>query len=233
MALVITAVDDADGTGATATIAGSAGGTVAIWGARWDGGLTAAEFSQVATRVGNGAVAVTLDVGYWWLYGLESTDLSPMIGVCATSGDEAPYYRVLVAVHEKLQALTFSGITSAQILLQKFPLNPKLALTGIYVTPTRETVRGIVNSRDDYGYGVQVSYFWASNRDNTSQMGRTLKWRDQIEKAFNAQPLPDIADFSYQLQIEPGPVFDSRSFAEQFDAGSVVLRIMSREVRGV
>lgn len=235
--LVITAVDDGDDTGATATIAGATG-TVTVYGARWDGGFSATTWAVVGTRTGNGTVALTLAAGYWWLYAVDDNHISGTIGLEVTTGDEVIWYQLLIAVQTLIQALSLDGLLPAEIIVQKFPINaktspPPAGLTkGIFITPGRETLTFKTNLKDDYGYPVQVTYFAAANRNLTSNISRAMQWRDRIWKANIFQYVGGIESV-YNCIPEPGPVFDAGAWSELFDAGSLVLRFLSREARGI
>lgn len=236
--LSLSVVDDADNTGATATITGATG-TVTIYAASWSGGFTSPSFASVGSRSGDGTVSLALAAGYWWVYAATSNYITPVVGVLVTTGNDAMWYRILVAVTERIQALSLSGLDSDNVIMQKFPFNKKsnqsLAdrlTTGIFVNPTRETLTPKTNRTDDYGYGVQVTYFTVSNRDLTSNLNRTLQWRDTLWKAHIFQYLPGFTE-GFNCTPEPGPVYDAGAFAENMDAGSLVLRFFSREARGI
>lgn len=236
--LTLSVTDNGDDTGATATIAGATG-TVTVYAASWSGGIASTSFTSVGSRSGNGTVTLDLAAGYWWVYAATANYISPMVGVLVTTGEDAMFYRILVAVKERIQALSLSGLDADHVIVQKFPFNKKsnAALvdrltTGIFVNPTRETLTFKTNRTDDYGYGVQVTYFTTSNRDLTSHLNRTLTWRDTLWKANIFQHLPGFTE-GFNCTPEPGPVFDAGVFAENMDAGSLVLRFFSREARGI
>lgn len=235
--LTITAIDNRNDTGAVATIAGAVG-TVTVYAARWDGGFTATTWANVGTRSGNGTVALTLAAGYWWLYAVTADNISGTIGLEVTTGQEVIWYQLLLAVQDLIQALSLDGLLPAEIIVQKFPINaktspPPAGLTkGIFITPGRETLTFRTNLKDDYGYPVQVTYFAVANRSLTSNISRAMKWRDKIWKANIFQYVGGIAGV-FNCIPEPGPIFDTGAWAEQFDAGSLVLRFLSREARGI
>lgn len=237
-AVTLSVVDNGDDTGATATIAGATG-NVTVYAAPWAGGLSNAAFTSAGTRSGNGTVALALAAGYWWIYAATDNYVTSVTGVLVTTGSDALWYRLLVAVQERIQSLTLTGIDNANVIVQKFPFNKKSNAAqaeqmkvGIFVSPVRETLTFKTNRTDDYGYGIQVTYFAAANRDLTLNLERTLRWRDTLWKAHIFQTLPGFIT-EFQCQPEPGPVYDAGAFSEQMDAGSLVLRFFSREARGI
>jgi hypothetical protein len=231
MPATLSIVDNADGTGATATIADSAGAQNSVFAARWDGGFTAAEWVLSGTRVGDGTV--TLDsLGYHWAYLLSGSDLTSILNYRATSGDAAIWDQLLDAVVTKLKAMSLTGITTANIDKQKLPWNLERITEGVYVSPVRETSSEANNIKDDVRYGVQITMFSASNKDLTTNLDRLLLWRQEISWAFRSQAMPGMLAQVFDVTLEPGPVIDIGAWKEQFDASTLVLRCRSRESRG-
>ena len=230
----ITAADNADGTGATITVAGSSGGAVSLFKASLVDGVVSASFAAAGSRTGNGTVVVA-GVGSFWIYGVEAATASPVIGYRATaSASDSDWSDILDATVARIQSLSLTGIASSKVVKQKLPWNFKAMTEGVYVSPIRESVaNGPTNQRDDIGYGVQVTTFLATNRSLTTGLDTDLNWRDRISAAFRHTIPVGLSGLVHDVNEEPGPVIDPGAFAKDFDAGTLVLRFFVRSARGV
>lgn len=72
MALTLTIVDQADGTGATATIAGSGGLAMTVYTQTFSGDLGAGVWTVSGTRTGDGDVDLSLAAGHYFAYAAPS-----------------------------------------------------------------------------------------------------------------------------------------------------------------
>lgn len=233
----LTAVDQEDGTGATATITGStAGSTNVIYTAPLSS-LGSVSFTSSGTRVGDGTVDLALSSGLYWAY-----CVSTLSGVSATSnfillrvssGLDPIYYQCMDEVRDTILTLSLSGIADADVRVQKLPWRAQQVAPGIFITPTSESLnpREGTNERDDIGYPVQVVMIQASNRDQTSNFTRFLLLRQRIRWAFHNQPMvvPEV----HTCYVEPGAVILPTAFEGQFDVQSLIVRCLSREQRGL
>lgn len=228
----LTVVDNADGTGATVTVAGSLGGTVTLYQADMTDGLASASFSSAGSRVGNGNVTIS-GTGSFWIYGVEATTVSLVIGYRATtSAADSIWDECLDATVTRIQSLSLTG--SPTVAKQKFPWNLKTIVEGIYVSPVRESIAvGPTNTKDDIGYGVQVTAFQASNHSLTSNLSRFTNWRERVSNAFRHQVPSGLELKIRDVNVEPGPVIDLSKFKDQFDSGALVVRYYRRETRGI
>lgn len=233
----LTLSDNGDGTGATATIAGSSpGSTNTVYTAPWSGGIGGAEWTNQGSRVGDGMLSLAIESGAYWAY-VQSTlagesVVSTLVGVSATAGGESVWERCLTAVAAKLQALSLAGIASSSIVVRKLPWNRNQIMPGLFVTPTQETLSPATNLRDDVGYGVQLTLVRPSNQDLSADLSTELAWREQVSRAFRESALADV-DEVFTVRIEPGPIIDPASFAAQYDVQTLVVRCVAREARGV
>ncbi len=229
--VTLTAVDKADGTGATATVADSEGGTVTIYGATFDGGVTDPTWTSVASRTGDGVVDVPLAEGYWWLSAFETGGgSSGPLAVNVTDGLDDPHYLAVEAIVAKCQALILTGIDSADILAKKLPLNFESRTEGVYVCPVPVSLRPIVTEQDEWSYAAQITVFRKSNRDSTENIATVMKWRKQLMDAFNLSDLPAAAFVSH-TRISDKAVFDPASFAKNYDAGAFIVLPIAFENR--
>ena len=62
----------------------------------------------------------------------------------------------------------------------------------------------------------------------TDGLGSFLDWRERIRLEFDQQSLSGV-DEVHTVQVEPGTVYDPRSFDKGYDVGEMILRCISRE----
>ena len=232
--------DAANGTGGTATIASATAGTTnTVMGANFDGSLELAAFTSLGSRVGNGTLALAVANGYHWAF-VKSTDgvetvVSSMLGWRSTSGATAVLYQILLALQAVCQAMTFTGISPANVLLRKLPINPEKVEPAIFIYPVADQQSDRVNARDDYGYGIGFVAIQKSNASPTVNLDRLTMWRQQLNRAFRngRNQLSAIAEITGEMRIEPGMFIVPSSWQEQFDVTNLTLRVWTRETRGL
>lgn len=242
----ISVVDQADNTGATATISGADAGTNnVVYTASVDGdlGATSTTWTSGGSRTGDGTVDVnTVTAGYYWMYATSTdgtnTAASTPVYVRVTTGSESTHKDTCDAVLARLQSLTMSGLSSANIKLVKLPAEMPSSdtLPCIHVGPQgRETMdaRAGTNVKDDTGYPVLVVIFCADNaQDRTANLNRNLKWREQVAKSLQNQPLAGTQLF--RCEVEPLEIWPPSAVrnANLFVSGFTV-RCFARETRGL
>lgn len=243
-------VDNADGTGAVATVGNATVGTTnTIYVADWSGGMVGATFASKGSRTGSGTISVSVLDGHHWAYVVSASGpdiaVSLVQGFRTTSGADAIYFQILEAVQAKIDALAFNSIDKLLIdsvteqittYVSKFPWNRNDMRRGIHITPTRETIERVVNSSDDFAFGVQVTVVQASNQDLTTGIEEEMELRQRLIGAFQPtptqEPLAGVSDV-FDVVIEPGPVFDPSSFLNQHDVQALLLRFKVRRQRGL
>lgn len=238
--------DDGDGT-ATATISGStAGATNAVYTSPFSGEIGGGSWTLAGSRTGDGDVSLATGTGHFWAYVLSTvsgqTAASASVYFTVTDGTEAVHYRCLTAVQARIRALSLSGIENANVLVKKLPIekwafrDTGLGLPGVLVTPQRETMdpRAGTNIRDDVGYGVLVTVCQADNQDHTLEAGLSerILWREKVARAFRSQRLSGVSEV-YTCRIEPGDPLIPAAWLQQVHASALLLRFLSREVRGI
>lgn len=188
---------------------------------------------------------------FWHLYmGIE--------GGSPVTEDEAVYFAILEAVQDGIQALNLDGIDDADIQLVK--VNPgretvKPTIPGILVFPTGTEaipLDGGTLRRDDLGYPVGILMLDADRQssvtgipadadeghvDQDYNFNAKLLWREKIRKKFIRQRLTAVAitdvdvwtcEVEPDIVVDPGPLWSANLWV-----GSLVLRFISRETRGV
>lgn len=236
MALGLALTDNADGTGATATITGATPGrTVTLYAQKWSGGMTAADWAEAGSRIGDGTVSLPLGTGYHWVYASDGVDsLSAVKAVRATDGADPLHWQCLQAVQATIQALALDGIASGNVVIRLLPWR-SLPCPGIVITPIREPRTPADNARDLVSWSVQVSTVAEkSNQDTEADAAfrAQLDWRQRIANAFSQQPLAGVAE-AYSCTVETGPVVIPAAFGQNYDIGALVLRFDTQVVRGV
>jgi hypothetical protein len=230
-------VDQADGTGATATIAGAAGyaNKVLVYT------LDTFELVGTFTRSGNGDVDLILAAGRY--FGVLTCDdfyataANFLVTDVVASYDETLHDQVLSAV----QALGLAGIDLANIKKGKHPV-PQIAyaegvLAGVLVAKVGEQFVRKYNSADDVGYGYLVACWTAVNKlSNTANLESHQKWRQQINRAFNITPtnVPIPHPLVTNITVEPAsPVLFSPEALFKFntDVTAQVIRVFIRQPR--
>jgi len=240
---VLAVADDADNTGATATITASTSGSENIVFTRAvSGGLGTSPWVSSGNRTGNGTVSLNLAAGYYMAY-VQSTlnsqqTVSNQVYFVVTTGADAVLVQCLDGVLARLQGMTFAGITNSNFSIRKLPWNRKLtsseAKPGAFISPVPVTVRpqGGNNVRDERGYGVAVVVARISNENLTSDMDATILWRQQIDRAFLNQRLDAVVE-NTNCTVEPGSIFNAALFGENYDVFSMTVRCWCLETRGL
>ena len=245
MAAVVTWADDADGTGLTATIAGGGGSeTHTAYYCPISGDINdGSDWVSVTPAVGDGAIDVDCETGHFFVYvSSSSAGLSSVVYMTATSGTTSVHYRCLTSIQARIQLLELTGVDSDSVVIRK--LNSTrgtddgsgLAFPLVVISPLgAETISQNMgtNKRDDVGYPTLVSFLSADNQDLVTNQERYLKWREDVSRAFREQRLPNVGEV-YKSVVQPGPIASPQAF---WDAGlyhgSIVIRSLSRETRGI
>ena len=238
--------DNADGTGGVATISGGdAGSTHTVQSQTVDGELGTATWTTRGSRAGNGTVNVAPGNGYYWWRVVASnangTSLSNLVYQPLTSGVQALYERILVAVQARIQTLSLTGIASGSILLRKVPWDRDIGTAKTYAYPVvqvsphgQETMvpTAGTNQKDDVGYAVLVSMMDIDNQRQTYQREQRLRWREAIARTFRHARLPGISEV-FDCVVEPNVVVHAPNWLDQnLWTSFLVLRFVARESRG-
>lgn len=241
MAITVTIADNADGTGAVATIAGSdALTTNTLYYSIFAGTVGAQTWVSAGTRTGDGTIAVALGVGnYLW----------KVVGTVSAAAAFATYYRNLTDTTTKsvwdraldcfvsqVQALNLSGVSSVNVVRRWLPryIKDVDTLPQVVICPvTSENFPGMMCNRDDVSYPIAVCYIAAQGNDYTANQTRNLLWRQRVSRIFRFQRLSGLAS-SEQVWVVPdgGTVIDSAQFDQTLYFGYQVYRCIAREPRG-
>lgn len=238
--------DNADGTGGVATITNAdAAGAVVVYSQSVDGELGTTTWTSRGSRTGNGTVAVAPGNGFYWWHAKSTLSgdvaVSNFVYQNLTDGTTAVHYRCLTGVQSRIQTLSLTGITNANIVVKKLPLERlkeigAISYPAVLITPQRETMnpKEGTTARDDVGYGVIVTMLAADNQEPTlaENLPRNTLWRHRIAKAFRNQRLPGVAE-SLQCFVEPMDFIVPEAWGKNIYASALLIRCMTRELRGV
>jgi hypothetical protein len=242
MTLALSIIDAADGTGGTATVSGSAGGSAnSVYCATFAAGVGALAWTLAGSRTGDGTVAVAPGTGYylWYLDSLSggSHAVAPPVYQNLSSGEQSVHYRCLLAVQNLVQALGLAGMNAGQIQitwLDAARCQQLYSLPCVSISPLgREGQPGLLTGLDDIEYPVLVSIEDAGQGDMSLDIpGRTL-WRQSIFRCFRHQRLSGVPEI-ITTDVDPNPVLDERWFVGQDlrFVSSLLFRFRSREPRG-
>jgi hypothetical protein len=236
----LTVVDNGDGSGAVATIAGSAvGSSNTVYGTNWPD----VAWASKGSRTGNGTVALSVAVGPWWFY-VKSVDTeggggtadSAIVHVLVTDGTQSVLFRILQAARTLIRNLALPGVTSAGIEYQKLPWDRSGIKPGIWIYPVKESPKAGTNERSDLEYPIEVVFARVSNQNLTDSMETFTDWRQRLRHAFTPKsgyrPIADVVSEVYSTRVEPGETYWPTGFTAQHDVGSLRVICTSREVPG-
>jgi hypothetical protein len=239
--LDLSLVDNADGTGLTATVAGAnSTAEVNVYTAAWNGGFLATAFALAGTRTGNGDVALPVSLGYHWVVAIAtdekhgSVEASVLLGARATDGTDPLHWQCLLGAQSLIQALSLEGLAEENVQIQLLPWRD-LPSPGVILTPLRDPRAPNDNARDKISWHVQAALIVAKSnqtKDNEDAIKRILDWRFRISNSFSEQSLTGVED-AYTCHVDCGPVVIPAGFEQNFNLSAFTLRFESQVVRGV
>ena len=145
---------------------------------------------------------------------------------------------ILDHVQADIQSLALADIEAGNVRVIKVFSNVEEllpTLPGVLIAPLDgETIhRGDgTNQRDDFGYPIAVGMFAADSDSQSENYDRNLLWRERIRRRFVNQRLSGVASV-YTCMVEPRQIVDpERWLSRNLWASTLVLRFLSREVRG-
>ncbi|MCG8583090.1 MAG: hypothetical protein MI757_00055 [Pirellulales bacterium] len=240
--------DNADGTGATATVSGSdAGSTNEVFVGTWgDDTGSVGNFVSGGSRSGDGTVSLSLSNGYHWAY-IASTlagDTVPSLRVYfnTTNGDDSIHKQCIDAVVARCQSLNLADILTASIVARKVPSDIQIGSDFTVKYPAivvsngaSETLNPAAGSvsKDDVGYPVDIGVLQAERQKLTENHDKYLRWREQIRRAIHNQRLPGVPVGVFTTFVEPGTITGFQQWRNGYYASFLTVRFFSRETRGL
>lgn len=240
MAVSVSVVDSADGTGGVATVAGSdVGSTNTLYRARFTGGEEELTWATVGSRTGDGVIAAGTPVRHFWLWYVKSvsgatTSVSPVVHKALTDATyKSVRTRCVEAIQATLQLLDLEGIgtDTTKILIRQADSDPVssrpclIVLNDDTISPVEN---GGTNARDGVEPGVLVLFLdhSASGTVAEAQVEKWEIWQERSERAFRGQRLAGVSEVMF-CRIE------SASVKADDVRRSFVVRCVTRQARGL
>lgn len=207
----LAAADNTDGTGAVATIsAGSSSASNEVFTQPVSGGA----FSSAGTRTGNGTVALSLGLGYYWVYVVSTksglTSSSNLVRFAVTSNAKSVATRLQDALVATIQGLSMVGSPNANLyerMVEDFAIVTFPCIFVVYAG-LAESQEGILTGRDDivYPFRIMVCDRHAPEDDATRE--KYQLWRQQLARALRNQrfltvPENIINKLKYGVNLDP------------------------------
>lgn len=225
--------DNGNGTGAVATVTGSAALSVnQVYGFKLNGAPGAVAGTLYGTRTENGTVALSVGNGVWLFYLLSDGAYSGGYHTAVTDGSLAVATRCRKAVTETLRLLTIDP--AQRVYEQAFPepSNVKFPCILTSVDGEQETDESGLSTRDDVGRPVKVGIYDRWSRRDHGKLATWEAWRQACERCFRNQQLIGVPE-SKICRIEPFVIVDPNLPQFEFMVSKFIVRCVTREPRGV
>jgi hypothetical protein len=235
--------DDIDGTGFTVTTSSFTANATPKYMA-FTGSLGSTWSSYGSNITGNGATALDLGVGYFFIYFANASTgaaESPVFYVHSSSSGTSVHYACCTAAQAKIRSLSLTSIDNSDVIIRKLDSDrgaddgtydyPMIVISSFGVETLPKT--GGTNARDEVIYPVVVTILAADNQDLSTNQNKYLLWRQKISRAFRNQNLTDVAEI-YTVTVQPGPITSPQAFWERnLYHSSLIIKCHSREIRGI
>lgn len=233
MAAALTVVDNADGTGATATVTGSGIGSAnSVYVAKANGEAGVITPTLGGSRVGNGTVDLALAKGLWFAYLTSDGVLANLCYFGATDGLDAVATRVRRAIADTIRLLPIPPAARVYEQIIPDPENASFPCVMLTVDGVSETDEPGLSTRDDIGRPVKVMIADRCNERDHTKLDLYEYWRQSIDRCFRNQQLAGIPESKY-CKIEPYIIIDLNMPQYQYMVSGLVVRAICREPRGV
>lgn len=242
MPTTYTYADQGDGTGVTLTIAGGgAGDSHTAYVQAFSGGLgSSGTWASGGSRIGNGTIDLALTNGHYFGY-VSSAGVSSSVEYFVSTGSTTSvHYRCLDAVRARILLCNLEDLADASVVIRQLPSDrgfddgtydlPGIVISQIGVenqSPSEGT-----NIRDDVQYPVTITILAGGNQDLVTNQEKYLKWREQINRALRNQRLTGV-DEVYKVTVTPGPITSPNAAWNNYYHSQLIIRCVSREVRGI
>jgi len=233
VSLTLTCLDNSDGSGMTATVAGSAGGSTNTVLAQLVGG---SGFTVAGTRTGDGTVFLSLAIGYYWLYvsnlATGVTTLSNVVYAAVTDSTQAVYQRLHDAAAARIAGLIMAGSPNTNLYTQMIEDDRLLVCPAVFITiggPEKEV--SVLTGVDDIYYQFNIAVVDNNFQDYVGPKARLLLWRQQIARSLRNQRFGTIPE-NIRNEIGYKPAIDSRLLSEKRIVNGLTLTCVCREPRG-
>lgn len=238
MPITLTFSDAQDGTGGTATVAGSTGGTsnVVYTMSATQALLSSPSWVNSGSRTGDGAVTLTLTSGYYWAY-VENNDagnitFSPLIYCAVTDSADPLIERCAAAIESVLSGLTMAGNPNANIYRRSVPSVDSITLPCIEITYDGEIPREIggQTGSDDLILPINVRLYDEKITNYETRRSRYVLWQQQIWDALRNKRLSGITEV-YNVQVSPMAMAPGDTALTRRFVTGVTAECVARKVR--
>lgn len=238
MAIALTFVDAQAGTGGTATVAGSTGGTAntVYTMSATRALLSTPSWTNSGSRTGDGAVSLSLSSGNYWGY-VENNNggtitFSPLIYFAVTDAADSLIERCAAAIESVLSGLTMAGNPNANIYRRSVPSVEGITLPCIEITYDGEIPREIggMTGSDDLILPINIRAYDEKVTNYETRRGRYALWQEQIWDALRNKRLTGITEV-YNVEVQPMPMATADlALTRRFVTG-VTANCIARKVR--
>lgn len=237
--------DNADGTGAEATISDTdSGDTTIVYSQHINDDLSDGTWRFAGSRTGDGTVELDLDPGHYFVLAKTVTDngyaTSPVVHLVVTDGEDAILTAILEATKARIELLALTGLES--VVIQK-KLDERLIgdgkqfdLPACVLAPMSVTspANAGTNAQDDVTYTIAVVFFSADNQVSgvEAKDERQFLWLQKTAWAFRQQRLPGVPTVQ-RTEVQPGEITPDEPWKDGWLASALLLKFTSRELRGL
>lgn len=233
MSATVTITDNADGTGATAVVAGTSGAGVVAHVGQTTGLVGSVPFSFSFSRTGDGSLPFAITrKGLYFAYTLVGGLPVDLSYFAVTDGKHAVATRVRAAVVSTIKSLLIPP--ALNVYEQMFPdeTNVKFPCVICTVDGTQESEALILNNHDDIGRPVKVMIADRADKWEHRKLPDYELWRQSIDRCFRNQQLIGVPE-SVVCKIEPYVIVDPNARQYQHMVSGFVVRAVCRETRGI
>ena len=238
---MLTIVDNEDGTGAVATISGSASNsTNTVYVAKVEGILGQLTFTSGGSRTGDGTVNLAITKGFYFakvdsMLTTAKTTVSDFVYFAVTTGEDEIHERILQAVVARINLLSLDGIAGG-IHVRTLP---DYNLPGLFpyvlctIEGELEDNEESLSALDEVVYPVRVMMFDTRGKDTAEKRSKRFQWRRRIRQAFLNQRLTGVSEV-FDCDVQMKVIVDPPTL-ELYDklVGGLVLKFRVRETRGL
>ncbi len=225
--------DIGDGTGATATITSSSGGANVVYYQLVTTVVGAGSWTSGGSRTGDGAVTLSLGLGYYFAYCLTGgTVISNLCYFQVTDSADAVMTKCFNAVVATLTLLN-KPFTQLIIDSQYEGEQPTVnyPCTVVSSEDVSQTDEAVVNARDDIGNPVYLQIMIHCVKFDNTIKNTLRKYRQDVFRAFNNQRLSGVTE-SIVNKVEFGEIAHVKGDTPHARS-ELTIRCITREVRGL
>lgn len=244
MALSLSLSDNGDGSGAVATVAGSAGAAVSVY-ARLVADTWTGAWALAATRAGDGALDLSLPTGIWFVYAATPAAVSLVAAVAVTDGADAIETRCRQAISDRIKLLNLPALgtgvgrlaaLAGRVYQQVVPTDAtNISYPCVILSPAdlSESTSVSTSSFDVIQYPVRVLIVELQGVENHLKIGPAEKWRELVANSFRNQPLAGVPECS-RVEVQYGAVVDQNTLANNAKLlSALTLRCACKTGRGL